>query len=191
MQAFQTQLDEGSFERLFSRFVGPALGVARQMLSDPEKAEDAVQETFLQVIRKRQQYDTSRDFAPWFFTILRNTCTDILRSEMRDIEQTGHHVTLHHTWPDPTQKPLSPMQNLMNRLSDGQRAVLELRILHKMRFREIGAALGISEEAAKKRSQRGLRRLRKLFFSHPETGREETSEADTAGSRSEWTDFFS
>lgn len=189
MQAFQTELDEDAFERIFSRFVGPALGVARKLLPDAEKAEDAVQEAFLQVIRKRRQYDSSRDFAPWFYTILRNICTDILRRKMRSIEETGHHTTLHHIRPDPAQQPDSPMRKLMRQIPDGQRAVLELRILHKMRFREIGAALGISEEAAKKRGQRGLKQLRELFFSHSNSGPEGAREADTAGSRPEWTDF--
>jgi len=35
-----------------------------------------------------------------------------------------------------------------------------LRIIHGLGFRDVAAALGISEEAAKKRAQRALRRLR-------------------------------
>jgi len=190
MKAFQSHGDETAFERIFSRFVGPAMGVARRLLSDPARAEDAVQEAFMRVIRKRSQYDASYDFAPWFYTILRNICTDMLRSRMRSIERTGHHCTLHYTEPDPSQQPDYPMQELMARLSDGQRVVLELRILHKMRFREIGAALGISEEAAKKRSQRGLRRLRELFFSHSGSGHQGTRRAEKTGSRTDLPDFF-
>ena len=40
-------------------------------------------------------------------------------------------------------------------------AVLTLRIVHDLPFRDVAAALGISEEAAKKRAQRALRLLRK------------------------------
>lgn len=189
MESFQTELNEEAFERIFSRFGGPALGVARKILSDPEKAEDAVQEAFLQVIRKRKQYDNSRDFAPWFYTILRNICTDMLRRQMRSIEHTGHQFTLQRGRADASQHPHSPVQKLMTQLPDNQRTVLELRILHKMRFREIGAALGISEEAAKKRGQRGLRRLRELFFSSPETGPESAPQAGKASSPSPWTGF--
>ncbi len=35
-----------------------------------------------------------------------------------------------------------------------------LRIVHGLGFRDVAAALGISEEAAKKRAQRALKRLR-------------------------------
>jgi len=42
-----------------------------------------------------------------------------------------------------------------------ERDVLTLRVVHGLTFREVAAALEITEEAAKKRGQRGLRRLRK------------------------------
>ena len=50
--------------------------------------------------------------------------------------------------------------NMLDVLARGERDVLELRIVHGLGFRDVGAALGISEEAAKKRAQRALRRLR-------------------------------
>ena len=43
--------------------------------------------------------------------------------------------------------------------------VLTLKLHHAMTFRDIGTALGCSEEAAKKRAQRALARLRGLLVS--------------------------
>jgi RNA polymerase sigma factor (sigma-70 family) len=54
--------------------------VATQLLSDAALAEDVVQTTFLKVIDKRETYDSRRPFEPWFYRVLRNTCTDALRS---------------------------------------------------------------------------------------------------------------
>jgi DNA-directed RNA polymerase specialized sigma24 family protein len=42
----------------------------------------------------------------------------------------------------------------------GERDVLVLRIVEGLPFADVAAALDISEEAAKKRAQRGLSRLR-------------------------------
>lgn len=184
MKRFQRHLDEDALESLFSRFAGPALSVARATLSDHTRAEDAVQEAFLRLIRKRNQYDASRAFAPWFYTILRNICTDMLRRSMRSLEMTGHEKLLRYGRPGAPSPPHAPVTALMEKLPPGQRVVLELRILHKMRFRSVSAALGISEEAAKKRAQRGLRRLRELYFLNPggdadEERRPRTERADS------------
>ena len=42
--------------------------------------------------------------------------------------------------------------------------MLVLRIVHGLGFRDVAAALGISEEAAKKRAQRALKRLRAKVY---------------------------
>jgi DNA-directed RNA polymerase specialized sigma24 family protein len=55
---------------------------------------------------------------------------------------------------------LQEIPELLNVLAQGDRDVLVLRVVHGLRFHDVAAALGISEEAAKKRAQRALRRLR-------------------------------
>jgi len=56
--------------------------------------------------------------------------------------------------------PGSSADDLLRRLPVGERDVLVLRVIEDLPFRDVAAALGISEEAAKKRAQRGLARLR-------------------------------
>ncbi len=167
MAAFQRGLDEGAFRLLFERFVGPARAVAESMLGRAA-AEDAVQEAFLRVVRSRESYNPSRPFAPWFYTILRNVCRDVLRDRGRGPDTVSgdaiRAVTADATPPDER----LGMRELLEEISPGQRAVLELRLLHGLPFRRIAEALGISEEAAKKRAQRGLRDLRGLFFGGPD-----------------------
>jgi RNA polymerase sigma factor (sigma-70 family) len=54
--------------------------------------------------------------------------------------------------------------DLLDLLPNREKNVLELRVVHSMSFKEIATALEISEEAAKKRAQRGLRRLRQRLI---------------------------
>ncbi len=168
MEAFQRRLDEDAFRQIFYRFAGPARVVAEDILGDGAAAEDVVQEAFLRAVRSRDAYDASRPFAPWFYAILRNLCRDELRRRRRAPEVASGGATL------PARAPARAegsgpvrrlgMKELLGKLPSGQQAVLKLRVIHGLAFRRIGEALGISEEAAKKRAQRGLRRLRRLFF---------------------------
>ena len=52
------------------------------------------------------------------------------------------------------------IESLLNTLPESEQSVLRLRIFHDMPFSEIAFAVNISAEAAKKRAQRGLKKLR-------------------------------
>lgn len=159
MARYQQGLDEAAFGQLVERFLGPAHGVAQQLLGDRALAEDAVQEAFLRLVRRRERYDASLPFAPWFYTILRNVCTDALRRQARDahaVQEAGQERARREG------RAATPGEafELLGQLGADDRAVLTLRVVQGLSFGEVAAALGISEEAAKKRGQRALRRLR-------------------------------
>ena len=160
MIRFITELDSQAFDQIVVRYIRPALAVARQYLRDSSLAEDAVQTAMLQVIRQRRKYQPSRPFANWFYTILRNTCRDMLRRQLRQTRLLRQAVTARTA-----RSPRAPGGELETRdmleiLPELSREVLELRILHGLAFKDIAAAMDISLEAAKKRAQRGLRMLR-------------------------------
>ncbi|MFW6162469.1 MAG: RNA polymerase sigma factor [Planctomycetota bacterium] len=161
MARYQRRGDETAFGLLVERFLEPAHGVARQLLPERAMAEDAVQETFLRLLRRRERYDPRRPFSPWFYAILRNVCTDLLRRRARRAQALQEAGAERERQGDGLPPSLDPFE-LLDRLSADDRAVLSLRIVHDLAFRDVAAALGISEEAAKKRAQRALRRLRRL-----------------------------
>jgi RNA polymerase sigma-70 factor (ECF subfamily) len=170
MEQFAKGLNKNAFEQLVHDFSPLALALAKQKLNDPELAEDAVQETFVRIIRKRRQYVSTHPFSHWFYTILRNICIDILRKQQRDkdvVKHFAHHVRYLF-------RKESPSENvtLFKLLAPHERDVLELRIIHSMTFEDIAIALNISQEAAKKRAQRGLRKLRKRLEEHQYQHRE-------------------
>jgi RNA polymerase sigma-70 factor (ECF subfamily) len=132
--------------------------VARQILLDDTLAEDAVQESFLKVIRKRNQYIPGSPFSCWFYAIVRNVCVDMLRNRAREKDILKNAATI--TEPSKPPNELTEIPKVLDHLANHERDVLVLRIVHGLGFSDIAAALGISEEAAKKRAQRALKRLR-------------------------------
>ena len=162
MTGFISDPHNGSFDPLVSRFLGPAVAVARAMLTDTALAEDAVQETFLRIVRKRHQYNTSMVFDNWFYTILRNICRDMLRKMSRQDQlllKAAENTTLSSKDPDPV---MEEGYELMDGLDRDSRTILTLRVIEGMDFARISTVLGISREAAKKRSQRALKKMREL-----------------------------
>lgn len=159
MAQFKDRLDQAAFEQLVCDYALPAAAVARQLLADQALAEDAVQEAFVRIIKNRKRYVKSSSFSCWFYTILRNVCIDMLRKRER---QRGLTKRLSEQITSSTRTGLlSDCSILLETLPSGERSVLELRVVHSMSFKEIASALDISEEAAKKRAQRGLRKLRR------------------------------
>ena len=161
MARFQETLDEKVFEQIVDRFLAPALAVAGQILSDTAAAEDAVQEALLRVVRRRERYRSSLPFANWFYAVLRNVCKDMLRRQARRA-RAMQDLAARRDAPAAPMTPAADTLELLAKLPAAARAVLGLRIVDQLPFRDVAAALGISEEAAKKRAQRALRRLREL-----------------------------
>lgn len=159
MLRIQTDLNEAALEVLVCRYSDKALAVATQILSDRVEAEDAVQEAFLRVIHKRHLFKPGKDFSAWFYTILRNVCLDILRkhkkeaSLFKNVAQPEAVAPQHSDFGE-------TLATLCACLNESEKSVLLLRVVHELRFSEIAAALGLSEEAAKKQAQRALRKLR-------------------------------
>ncbi len=155
--------DQQEFSILLRRYAGKAVAVAREYLFDEMAAQDAVQEAFIRISRNRSQYKLGSQFAPWFFRILRNVCLDQLRRRKAYLD------AITRFWQD-EKDVKNPEVNtsgseyvqLLSRLPQMERRVLELRINGELSFEEIAAATGCSVEAAKKRAQRGIRKLRDL-----------------------------
>ncbi len=157
MLAFRDTLDEAFFTELMNRHYGAARHVAETRLFDSENAADAVQEAFVRIVRKRKHYD-GRRFAPWFYTILRNICTDIIRREMR--RQKKHEDYLPEALEEHPAVQHDEFDALIVSLPPRDREALTLRYASDLSFAEIAEAIDCTEAAAKKRVQRALVKLR-------------------------------
>jgi len=159
MCLFRDTLNDAVFTELMNRHYGPALQIAETRLFDKENAIDAVQEAFVRIVRKRKRYD-GRRFAPWFYAILRNICTDIIRKEMRRKQKHSQFQEACAAEPPPESTQNDDFDALIASLSPLDREALTLRYAADLGFDEIAAQLDCSEAAAKKRVQRAIKQLR-------------------------------
>lgn len=75
--------DVEAVDRLVRRMQGPIRAFCRRMMGDSHLGDDAAQETFVRMWRAMRRQEPSGRFLPWVFAIARNTCIELLRSEVR------------------------------------------------------------------------------------------------------------
>ena len=164
MAAFAARGDAAAFDALVGRYLARGIAVARCLLPAGLAAEDAAQEAFLLVVRNRGRYRVGKPFSPWFYAILRNVCRGLRRGQGRQAKlmaQAAERLRVASCGAPPPELP--PLAEMLAGLDEQDRAVLTLRVADGLGFDEIASALGIGREAAKKRAQRALRRLRQVF----------------------------
>jgi RNA polymerase sigma-70 factor (ECF subfamily) len=75
--------DRRSFEELVHRYERELFTYLRRYLGSAEMAEDAFQQTFLQVHLKCEQYEPGRKVRPWLYTVATNQAIDAQRRNRR------------------------------------------------------------------------------------------------------------
>ena len=71
--------EEGAFDRLVTRHQDRIFRLARRLLSDPEAASDAAQETFVKAWRALPRFQGASRFSTWLTRIAINQCRNELR----------------------------------------------------------------------------------------------------------------
>lgn len=71
--------DTKAYGLLVTRYMKQAYFLALSFVGSHEEALDVSQEAFVRVWRKIQHFDDTRQFFPWYYTILRNLCLNAQR----------------------------------------------------------------------------------------------------------------
>ncbi len=79
--------DVEAYRCLVERYQAEAMGHALAILGHRQDAEDAVQTAFVKAWQGLPQFQASRRFYPWFYTILRNCCFKLAARRRRGPER--------------------------------------------------------------------------------------------------------
>src|SRR5687767_7015316 len=80
--AFQAG-QKGAYQAIYERHHPRVSNVCRRMLSDPQDAQDATQETFLRVYQALGRFNGRYQLGAWITRIATNVCLDHLRGGKR------------------------------------------------------------------------------------------------------------
>jgi RNA polymerase sigma factor (sigma-70 family) len=146
----------------FSTFLEAHRDVVHRVLVayvGPDEADDCLQETFIKALRAYAGVQ-DRDLRAWVLTIARRTAIDALRARRRRADPVADPEPPPARDPEPGDGSL---WRAVAALPPRQREAVTLRYVGDMGYREIGAAMGCSEEAARRSAFEGVRRLREVW----------------------------
>lgn len=123
---------------------------ALTILKNESKAEDVLQELFLRLLSGRYTPEPGKEQA-YLYRAARNLCYDELRRQKRNEKEmdTQYAATERYTYIE-----------LIAPLNHKEREIVTLKIVGGLTHREIGKVMGMTEQAAKKRYQRAIEKLR-------------------------------
>lgn len=159
-----------AFSTLFSRYKDYVYRIALLVLRNSGDAEEAVQETFLDLLRALPGYrlDGPARFETWLYRVTVNRCRMRLRGS-RPPSTDWDELAEKLETADPDHDPQAVIQqselrqtlwHTVDALADHHRLVVLLRYLYDLPYREIAQVLEISEGTVKSRLHTAHRRLR-------------------------------
>ena len=157
--------DEQAFALIVRRYVGLVYSSARRQLGDADLAEEATQAVFIVLAKKAESVKSAGVLAGWLVSTTRFVCQDLLKRQRRRIHHEQKAAAMKQEADDGGMKSaweeMSPvLDEALSRLKEPERSAVTMRFLENREMTEVAAALGISREAAAKRIERALNKMR-------------------------------
>ena len=152
-----------AFAELVEKYVRLVHWACWRQLGDAQLAEDATQMVFV-LLSQRAGRMRHGEVAGWLLTTAHFTCANMKRSEQRRQRREQEVAVKENSGRGAGNvEMLAVLDEGMMRLRDVDRAAVALRFFQERPLRQVGESLGMSEDAARKRVERGVEKLRQFF----------------------------
>ncbi len=167
--------DNEAFTKLVETYQTPVFNLCYRMLSEPDLAEDAAQETFLRAYQHLNRYDDKRPFPTWLLSIAAHYCIDRLRRKKFSAfsldaeDEDGNTFELPDAdAPNPESEVIrgqnaERVHAALKGLDAVDRAAITLRYWYDYSEKEIAETLNLSVSAVKSRLHRARKELAKSW----------------------------
>ena len=157
--------DKQQVKQLFEQYHRPVFAYLYRLVNNQETASDLTQETFLNVMRHRQKFDTIENQRAWIYRIATNLAYSHLRRQRRFRWLPWHTQDLQQPAHDPVEKMARQQQiaRALAALSPKYRVPLLLFTQFDFSVKEIAEMLNLTESNTKVRLHRARQMFRQAF----------------------------
>ena len=167
LRQFARTNSEAAFAELVKRHVNLVYSAAlRQTNGDEHLAKDVAQMVFTDLARKAASLAQREILTGWLYTSAHFAAAKIIRGEnrRRDREEKFMREPISDNAPDAGWEKLQPvLDDAMHELKESDRDAILLRYFENQPFIQVGAKLGLNENAARMRVERALEKLRGIL----------------------------
>ncbi len=166
LRRYAEDRDEAAFAELVRRNVDAVYSVAlRRAGHDAHLAQDIAQRVFVALARDARRLEKHPVLTGWLYTTTRYAAANAVRGERRrkQREQEAHAMEdalskgpTETDWRQVT----AVLDDALDTLAEPDRLAVLLRFMDRRSFADVGTALGVAEDTARKRVDRALDKLR-------------------------------
>jgi len=164
LRQYVERRSEAAFSRLVRRHLSLVYATCRREVGDPETAEEVAQAVFLLLARKAPALRAEAGLAGWLFQTARFAAKNALRREARRQRHEREAAEMMHgeAAGDGFWKQIEPhLNDALAALGAADREAVLRRFFEGESLAEIGARLGLSENAAQMRVARAVEKMRR------------------------------
>jgi len=165
--------NRGVYEVLFQRYYKKVYNLCLRFCNlDSNLAEEAAQETFLQVFKSLDRFKFRSSFYTWLYRVTFNTCSIAIKKQSkiksRSLEEVSEQYSPESSEKGPGEKILdreyrSHVVRVLNELPEDQRKVMILGPIMGHSYKEISDIVGESVTVVKGRLFRARQNFKKRF----------------------------
>ncbi len=162
----RTPAGQDAFSELVKLHLNLVYSAALRQVRSPQLAEEVCQSVFTNLACHAAKLDPDTVLSAWLYQVTRHTAIDVVRREAR--RQAREQIAFQMSnMNDATAAEWTHVEPLLDEAMDSldaaDRTAILLRYFENKSLREVGEALGASEDAAQKRVSRAVERLREYF----------------------------
>jgi len=164
--------DQTAYGELVRRYQDLIFSLTGRMLSSPEDARDASQETFIKVYKALPGFDFRASFTTWLYKVATNVCLDLLRKQSREQQRRlslGEVNIQEGSFKDNRPGPedlllererIQELKQAVQALPEGYRLALILHHYQGLSYQQIARILELPEKTVATRIHRAKKKLK-------------------------------